>query len=73
MRKKVTESEIDASLAELVYLRDARSDTLGKILARAIRLLKQYRQDRIYYRRLAAAYRVMENAIEEAKKEKPDA
>lgn len=57
---RISEAEIDNSLAELVYLKDGENDALGKLLSRAIRLLKAYRQDRVCHQRHVAASRRLE-------------
>lgn len=57
---KTSEADIDNALAELVYLKDGENDALGKLLGRAIKLLKAYRQDRAYYQQLAAVYKKLE-------------
>lgn len=57
---KTSEAEIDNVLAELVYLKDGENDELGKLLGRAIKVLKGCRQDRAYYRQLAAEHKKLE-------------
>lgn len=54
---KTSEADIDNALAELVYLKDGNNDDLGKLLGRAIKLLKAYRTDRAYYKQLVAEYK----------------
>lgn len=57
---KTSEAEIDNVLAELVSLKDGENDDLGKMLGRAIKVLKACRQDRAYYQQLAAAHKKLE-------------
>lgn len=46
------EAEVDAVIDGLVSLRDGKDDGLGKILAPAIKLLKDYRKQRHSMRKL---------------------
>ena len=64
---KTSEAEIDNALAELVYLKDGENDDLGKLLGRAIKLLKAYRLDRAIYRQLAAEYKKLEATLKTSK------
>lgn len=60
-----SEEEIDSAIAELVYLKDGINDKLGKLLNRSIKLLKAYRQDRAYYKKMKAAHTSLIKVIRE--------
>ena len=54
---KVKEAEIDIALAELVHLKNGENDALGKLLNRAIKLLKKYREERAHYQKLGVDHK----------------
>jgi len=61
----MNEAQIDVAIANLVHLKDGRNDDLAKLLNPAIEALKDYRTNRMAWRKMISQLREAEKLVQE--------